>query len=261
MPASETSAIRSPACEPRQQLRRRAPPRCARGRRGAAPRSRAAASSAARVARVLAEDDVGRAQLGEHAQRDVVEVADRRRADGERHQLASSASNPTNAAPISPAAVPSSARDDRHLVAHRASASRAHDLLRRPASRWSQAATPKPPPITIELGREDVRRTSPIAGAEVARRSRRGRLRLLVALVREPDEPVRVGRRAERLARGRGRGAARAVRLDVAAAGAGALARLAVVDDHDVAELGATPSRPRNSAPPGRRRRRRRCRA
>ncbi len=39
----------------------------------------------ARVARVLGEHDVGRAQLVEHAQRDVVEVPDRRRADRERH--------------------------------------------------------------------------------------------------------------------------------------------------------------------------------
>ena len=40
---------------------------------------------AARVPRVLAEHDVGGAQLREHAQRHVLEVADRRGADGERH--------------------------------------------------------------------------------------------------------------------------------------------------------------------------------
>ena len=34
---------------------------------------------------VFTEDEVGGAQLGEHANRDVLEVADRRRADGERH--------------------------------------------------------------------------------------------------------------------------------------------------------------------------------
>ena len=39
----------------------------------------------ARVARVLGEHEVGFAQLGEHAQRDVLEVPDRRRADRERH--------------------------------------------------------------------------------------------------------------------------------------------------------------------------------
>src|SRR3954468_19505738 len=37
------------------------------------------------MARVLAEDDVGRAQLVEQPQGHVVEVPDRRRADGERH--------------------------------------------------------------------------------------------------------------------------------------------------------------------------------
>ena len=45
----------------------------------------------------------------EDAQRHVLEVPDRRRADGERHQAESSASKPTKAAPIRPAAVPSSA--------------------------------------------------------------------------------------------------------------------------------------------------------
>ena len=38
-----------------------------------------------RAARVLAEDEVGLPQLAQHAQRDVLEVADRRRADRERH--------------------------------------------------------------------------------------------------------------------------------------------------------------------------------
>ena len=39
-----------------------------------------------RVPGVLAEDDVGGAQLSEQAQRDVLEIADRGGADGERHQ-------------------------------------------------------------------------------------------------------------------------------------------------------------------------------
>ena len=38
-----------------------------------------------RVARVFTEDDVRVAQLGEHSKRHVVEISDRRRADGERH--------------------------------------------------------------------------------------------------------------------------------------------------------------------------------
>jgi hypothetical protein len=36
------------------------------------------------VARVLAKDDVGCAELGEDAKRDVFEIPDRRGADGER---------------------------------------------------------------------------------------------------------------------------------------------------------------------------------
>src|SRR3954468_9737730 len=63
----------------------------------------------ARVARVLAQDHVCGGELGEHAQRHVLEVADRRRADRERHYAVSSASKATKAAPMKPAAVPSSA--------------------------------------------------------------------------------------------------------------------------------------------------------
>jgi hypothetical protein len=39
----------------------------------------------ARPPGVLAEDDIGLAQLGEHTERHVVEVPDRSRADRERH--------------------------------------------------------------------------------------------------------------------------------------------------------------------------------
>ena len=62
-----------------------------------------------RVTRVLAEHDIGCGELGEDAERHILEVADRRRADRERHQESSSASNPTKAAPMRPAEVPSSA--------------------------------------------------------------------------------------------------------------------------------------------------------
>ena len=62
----------------------------------------------ARVPRVLREHDVGRAKLVEDAQRDVVEIADRRRADRERHVRA--LRTRPSAAPISPASPPSSAR-------------------------------------------------------------------------------------------------------------------------------------------------------
>jgi hypothetical protein len=37
------------------------------------------------VPRVLCQHDIGLGELAQHAQRDVVEVADRRRADRERH--------------------------------------------------------------------------------------------------------------------------------------------------------------------------------
>ncbi len=43
----------------------------------------------ARVARVLAQHDVGGRELGQHSKGDVLEVPDRRRADRERHQLPS----------------------------------------------------------------------------------------------------------------------------------------------------------------------------
>src|ERR1700751_4290607 len=64
---------------------------------------------AARVTRVLAEHDVGGREVGKHPQRRVLEIADRRRADREWHKEDSSSSKPTKAAPMSPAAVPSSA--------------------------------------------------------------------------------------------------------------------------------------------------------
>ena len=35
--------------------------------------------------RVLAEDEIGLAELAQDAERDILEVPDRRRADGERH--------------------------------------------------------------------------------------------------------------------------------------------------------------------------------
>src|SRR5439155_4691929 len=63
----------------------------------------------------------------------------------------------------------------------------------------------------------------------------------IVALASETDQPVGVGSRAERLTRGLGRCDAGAVRLEVAAARAIALARLAVLVDDDVPELGPAP--------------------
>ena len=65
-----------------------------------------------RSTRVLAEDRLRRPELGEDPDRDVVEIADRSGADGERHavyRLPSSASNATSPAPTMPASRPSSA--------------------------------------------------------------------------------------------------------------------------------------------------------
>ena len=57
----------------------------------------------ARVARVLAEDEIRRTQLLEHAQRDIGQIADRRGAHGERHQPSrSSASTPPRSAETRP---------------------------------------------------------------------------------------------------------------------------------------------------------------
>src|SRR5207253_2225065 len=64
-------------------------------------------------------------------------------------------------------------------------------------------------------------------------------LRLHVALVREPNEPVGIGRRPERLARRLRRSIAAHVGLENAAPRSRALRRPAVVDEHRVSELGA----------------------
>src|SRR5205823_2465450 len=99
------------------------------------------------VARVLAQDEIRLRQLAEHAQRDVVEVADRRRADRERHGYAgSSASCPTSAAPIIPASGPSSARTMRTTSRPGGIASRA--TISRTGSRRRSPAAAKPPPTT-----------------------------------------------------------------------------------------------------------------
>ena len=62
--------------------------------------------------------------------------------------------------------------------------------------------------------------------------------RARLALLREPDEPVRVDGRPECLLRELGRGEAGHVWLEVPAPGARPLARESVVHDHHVAELG-----------------------
>ena len=96
---------------------------------------------------------LGRAQLGEHAERDVLEIADRRRADRERHlyRSPSSASKPTRAAPTSPASRPSSAATTRSRSPAGVIASRRARSAAGPRTR-SPAAAPKPPPTTDDSG-------------------------------------------------------------------------------------------------------------
>ena len=125
-------------------------------------------SSAARVPRVLAQHDVGRAQLREHAQRHVLEVADRRRADGERHLRPRRAPR-TRRTPRRSGRPPCRARrgTTRTLsrigrsASRRSTSSAARDQVR------PSAATPKPPPITISSGAK-MFANEPMPGAEVA---------------------------------------------------------------------------------------------
>ena len=160
-----------------------------------------------------------------------------RRARARSRPLVEAASNATKPAPMSPAAVPSSACATRTTSRIGRSASR-RITSSAGGIRYSQPATPKPPPITISSRREDVRERAH-AGAEMPADVGEDLARGLVALVREPDQPVRVRRRAERLLCARGRGQPGHVRLEMTAPAARALARPAVVDDHDVAELDA----------------------
>ena len=86
-----------------------------------------------RSACVLAQDEVGLAKLGEHAERHVLQVPDRRRADDERHYplCASSASKATRPAPTRPASTPRTASTIRTCVPRRGERPLGHDLPRR----------------------------------------------------------------------------------------------------------------------------------
>ena len=88
----------------------------------------------ARVPRVLREHDVGLAQLVEHAQRDVVEVADRRRADRERH-VSSAFERDAAPAPISPASAAELGAHDLERLPARRERLAEHGTPRRPATR------------------------------------------------------------------------------------------------------------------------------
>ena len=187
----------------------------------------------------------------EHAQRDVVEVPDRRRADGERHRRSRRASNATQ---------PGADQPRRRCRARRArsarrrprrpSASRGTTRARRDRGR-SRRRPPKPPPITTSSGlkmlheRCDSRSELPADPGErldCARCLLRSRAR---------DELVRVGRGPERSARAASARAPGARTAPDARGPCTSLAGQAVVLDHDVPELGpAAVELPPMTAPP-----------
>ena len=224
-PASETSAIRSPAASRGSELGD-APGFVVLVQREQPRRDPVALEQPARMTRVLGEHDIGLAQLCEDAKRHVLEVPDRRRADREWHQMTSNATSP---APIRPACAPRIARSIASCWPAGASAS-VSTASRADGRSRSNAATPKPPPTTTICGMEDVDeradRDSEVVPHPVERPCRCSTRSCAVASGAEHAPGERVGCPA------------RAVRLDVTAPGAGAAARLAVLDDHHVAELG-----------------------
>ncbi len=135
------------------------PPACARCARGRDERraDAVAVEQRAGAARVLAGDDVGLAQRGQDPQRDVLEVADRRRA-GRRacprlHTDAASlpiASKASSAAPSMPASVPKRAGTIFTTVARGAQAALGEDLAGGSSTRSPAASAP--PPSTTYCG-------------------------------------------------------------------------------------------------------------
>ena len=267
IPASETSATTAPLAHPRDQLGR---PRALVVLVVARRASRAdavAVEQHPRAARVLAGDDVGVAQRAEHAQRDVLEVPDRRRADDQPAALtplggprASSAvagqrarrracphSSPKRAGTI--------AHDRRAPAAARAAE---HDLARGLEQQVARRDRRRRRPRRRRGLKTLTRPTSPTPSAPADQRERVARRR--VAVVRQLGDERAGDRRGPRpasrpsalsgsLARHAPPRAPSAapgrVRLEAPAVGAAALARRAVLVD-----------RPCGRAPPPRRWRR-----
>src|SRR3954453_10602327 len=127
--------------------------------------------------------------------------------------------------------------DDAYPVAHGTERLALHDLERR-RDQELPAGDAEAPADDDQLRREDVREGSH-RRAEVAADVGKDLARLTVALVREPDQTVRVGRRAEGVLRRQRRGETGDIRLEMAVPAAGALAGTAFMDDHHVAELDA----------------------
>ena len=209
---------------------RRAPPRCARGRRAAAPRSRGA--RAVRACAACPRRGRRRLRAARASTRSVTSsrlpIGVAQTASGTGY-AASSASNAISPAPISPASRAELGEREPHLVPPGSSASRKITDRAGPSSS-SPAAIPKPPPITTTCGPKMLI-SEPIA---VPRWSPD----LLQSGMLLHDEILRGRARAEHALGEPVGGVAGAVRLDMAATRACALARLAVLDDHHVAELG-----------------------
>ena len=252
MPASETSATTAPLLHPPDEL-------------GGAlalvvlvvgderAGDAVAVEQRARVPRVLARDHVGGAQRREHAQRDVLEVADRRRADDE--PAAHDAHPPArrsraNTRRTEHSGLGAEARGAHRDVRRRAAPARARASTRRAGSRISSPAPITPPPTTTTSGLKMLTieaRPSPSDSPSVAaRRARPRRRRARARVTSGPLDVAPVGERASeaaaRLAR-RGRaGVARErgsghERLEAAVARAAGPARGPVRFDDHVAEL------------------------
>ena len=146
----------------------------------------------ARVTRVLAEDHVSRAQLLENAQRDVVQVPDRRRADRESHLPDRVERDETGA--DQPGGGPELCADDRDPVARMSEGLAAHDLTRRLEHEVARGR--EPAADHDQLGIEDVHER-PDSGPEMPADPVQDLDRALLTFVREAHEPVRVDRRAE----------------------------------------------------------------
>src|SRR5262249_52746644 len=104
------------------------------------------------AARVLAEHQVGLGELVQHTQGDVVQVADRGRADREHGAGYATSGCGPRAAPITPAAVPSSARTI--LPSSRTGGRASRRMISSAGSSRKSPADAKPPPITTICGRK-----------------------------------------------------------------------------------------------------------
>ena len=215
--------------EPRQHLGASARPRCARGRRAAAPRSRAGRAGAACAGcprRARRRPRAARRARAASRRRGCRSASRRPRAARRlRRAPRTRRARRRSGRPSARARRPRAARARRP-----ARAPRAATTSRAGPSSSSPAATPKPPPITTTSGSKRLT-SDAIAAPRCVPICVERRMALL-------DQVARRRRRPEQLAREAVGGVARAVRLDVAAARAGALARLAVLDDHHVPDLG-----------------------